>query len=316
MSIGLGIDAGGTQTRWGLANEAGEVVASGFADGLSALEMGSASGRQHLGDTLSEIARAARALGRGIPTHVVAGLTGFGGGSEADRKNLAHLLAASLGVADDAVSLRSDVEIAYLDVFQPGEGYLVYAGTGAIGAFIDEARAFHRVGGHGGILDDAGSGFWIAKEAMKRVLREEDEHPGSTRDSILARELLACIDPCTLPACAPFEAWPLIRRFVYDGGFESNRGRVGRLALGVAGAAKAGDLEALEILEQAGRELARLARVLTHRFGPKPVAMAGRVFELHRAIGDTLRSELPFDTKVESRVSDAHCAAARIAARS
>ena len=46
-------------------------------------------------------------------------------------------------------TIVTDIEVAYLDVFRPGEGYLVYAGTGSIAAFIDEHDQFHRVGGRG-----------------------------------------------------------------------------------------------------------------------------------------------------------------------
>ena len=37
---GLGIDAGGTQTRWALADAAGAIVAEGAVDGMSATQMG------------------------------------------------------------------------------------------------------------------------------------------------------------------------------------------------------------------------------------------------------------------------------------
>lgn len=300
--LGLGIDAGGTQTRWSLVLPSGEVVASGQDDGLTALEMGSAAGRQHLGDTLARIGRQARSAG--APQFVVAGMTGFGGDN--DKNKLISILAESIGVDDSAISLRSDVEIAYLDIFEPGEGYLVYSGTGSIGAYIDAEREFHRVGGQGGILDDAGSGFWIGIQAMRRIWREEDERPGAWRESILARAVFDRVGGSD---------WGASRRFLYEGGFEANRGKIGQLALAVASAASAGDGEAMQILESAGRELARLARIMTERFGVRPIAMGGRVFTLHPAIEASVRSELPVDTKLESRVSDPHLAAARIAAK-
>ena len=39
--LGLGIDAGGTQTRWALAVPSGELVAEGSAAGMSAVQVGS-----------------------------------------------------------------------------------------------------------------------------------------------------------------------------------------------------------------------------------------------------------------------------------
>ena len=42
---GLGIDAGGTRTRWALAGADGAIVAEGEVAGLSALQMASSEGR-------------------------------------------------------------------------------------------------------------------------------------------------------------------------------------------------------------------------------------------------------------------------------
>src|SRR3954469_8065012 len=122
--LGLGIDAGGTQTRWALALPSVDIVASGHVVGLTPLLLGNAAGRERIGTTLGEIAKAVLAVGR--PLHVVAGMTGFG---DAQRESLATMIASPFGIGDTAVSLRGDMEIAYLDAFAPGEGYLVYAGT-------------------------------------------------------------------------------------------------------------------------------------------------------------------------------------------
>jgi N-acetylglucosamine kinase-like BadF-type ATPase len=302
-SLGLGIDAGGTQTRWAVAAPDGTLVGHGHVGGLTALQMGSPAGRARIEGTLAEIAAAALAVGR--PARVMAGMTGFAEGAEAEA--LAAMIGAPFGLEGAAVALSGDMEIAYLDVFAPGEGYLVYAGTGSVAAFIDQDDVCHRVGGHGGILDDAGSGFWIAAQALRHVWRAEDERPGQAGEARLAQELFAKIGGSD---------WNASRQFVYAGGFEHNRGKMGRLALAVAAAASAGDPDASAILRTAGAELARLAQILTRRFGPRPVGLAGRVFELHPLIEQSLRTALPPETSIELRISDAHFAAARIAARS
>jgi hypothetical protein len=68
-------------------------------------------------------------------------------------------------------------------------------------------------------------------------------------------------------------------------------------------------------LEDAGSELGRLAGILIGRFGLRPVALAGRVFELHPIIQRTIEAALPTGTRAFSHVGDAHAAAARIAAK-
>ena len=93
------------------------------------------------------------------------------------------MLATAFAAPEAGVRVVSDVEIAYRAAFAPGEGYLVYAGTGSIAAFIDAQGVLHRAGGRGVALDDAGGGYWIAREALRRLWRREDERPGAWRDS-------------------------------------------------------------------------------------------------------------------------------------
>ncbi len=118
--LGLGVDAGGSQTRWALANAAAGIVAEGAVRGMSALQL---RDPQSLGAALAELAAAVLAHGR--PARVHAGLTGLGG----DEDTLRALVAAPFGIAPEAVTIGSDIEIACRDLFAPGEGYVVYAGT-------------------------------------------------------------------------------------------------------------------------------------------------------------------------------------------
>jgi hypothetical protein len=144
------------------------------------------------------------------------------------------------------------MEIAYRASFAPGEGYLVYAGTGSIGAFIDADGQFHRAGGRGVVLDDGGGGFWIAREALRHIWRLEDERPapGATRRwrapcSTRRRRRLGFsrASSSTARNAAPSASWRWPSPPPPAGS--------GRRA----------------ILREAGRELARLARALMARFG-------------------------------------------------
>lgn len=297
--LGLGIDAGGTQTRWALARASGTIVASGQAAGLTALQVSTDAGMQHIRGIFADLAQAV--LANGQPVCVYAGLTGFSECGEA----LRALLAESLGVDGSAVTLGSDIEVAYLDLYAPGEGYVVYAGTGSIAAFIDDSGTLHRAGGRGGVLDDAGGGFWIAREALRHIWREEDERPDNWRKSPMACEVFKRIGGSD---------WAHTRQFVYGSTNEDARGEIGKLAMAVAAVADV-DPTARRILDAAGNELARLGRAMTLRFGARPVTLAGRVAELHPAILEAMRAALPESTPLQVRISEAHCAAARIAAK-
>ena len=291
-AFGLGLDAGGTRTRWALASGSGEIVAEVHVRGMSALQVADAR-REQVAQTLAELARDVLAVAR--PDRVHAGLTGFGEGSE----RLADLVAAPLGLAPSAVSLGSDIETAYRDLFAPGEGYVVYAGTGSVAAYIDAEGRLHRAGGRGVTLDDGGGGFWIAREALRHVWRAEDERPGSWQDSPMAKALFERIGGTD---------WSFTRQYVYGG----DRGDIGRLALAVAESADR-DPVARGILEEAGRELARLGRAMIQRYGPKPVTLSGRASTLHPLIAETMRACLPGACPFALRPCHGHHAAARLA---
>jgi N-acetylglucosamine kinase-like BadF-type ATPase len=291
--LGLGIDAGGTQTRWALAAPGGAILAEGLVAGLSALQMGSPHGRETVQATFAELA--ASVLPHGVPVRVEAGLTGFGGDSELLQRWLAELLYLDPG----AVHFSSDMEIAYRASFAPGEGYLVYAGTGSIGAFIDANGQFHRAGGRGVVLDDGGGGFWIAREALRHIWRIEDESPGAWRGSKMAQAVFDYVGG---------DDWAYSRQFIYG----QERGAVGKLALAVAATADQ-DPAAIAILRNAGHELARLALALLNRFGPRPVAVSGRAAELHPSIVAAMRELLPANLEFSQTAGGAHYAAARMA---
>ena len=292
----LGLDAGGTQTRWAVADASAAVQRQGQVAAISALQLLDDTGRVAVAAVLGEVAVAA-----GPVQAVVAGLTGF------DAKQLPllrDLLAKTFGVDAGSVQAMSDIELTCHAAFKPGEGYVVYAGTGSIAAFIDSHGALHRAGGRGAVIDDAGGGHWIARQALRHIWRAEDEAPGAWQHSALARQVFKRLGGSD---------WQHTRQWVHGAG--ASRGELGTLALSVAAAADE-DPAALAILQAAGTELARLARVLLQRHGQRPLALAGRVFELHPTIQAHLQQALPAGTTIQRLVQAAQVEAAQIAARS
>jgi N-acetylglucosamine kinase-like BadF-type ATPase len=293
--LAIGLDAGGTATRWACADASG-VRREGQAAGLSGLQLASAEGRARVESVLVEIAAAA-----GPARALVAGFTGLG---EEQSLQLGWMLARSFDIAPGAVLAMSDIDLACRAAFAPGTGYVVYAGTGSVAAFVDAAGMLHRAGGRGVVIDDAGGGHWIARQALQHIWRAEDVMPGAWQASPLARRLFERIGGAD---------WAQSRQWVYGAGGGASRGDLGMLALAVAAAA-AEDPAARELLHAAGTELARLARALIGRYGPRPLALAGRVFDLHPAVEQALRAALPAGTAVQRATQPAHHAAARMAA--
>jgi glucosamine kinase len=298
-NLHLGLDAGGSATRWLLADDAGREVARGAVDGCSAAMFGTLQ-QPRLDAALAQLAQAVAACG--APRTLCAGLTGCDAALDNPPGPLHAHIAQALGIDTRHVALSSDIELACRATFAPGEGVLVIAGTGSIAAHLGVDGRIDRAGGRGGALDDGGSGYWIAREALRAVWRREDETPGAWRDSALARELFALLGDAS---------WARTREFVAT----ASRGEMGTLAPAVASAARAGDAVAQAILDHAGRELARIANALLRRHGGAlPVALAGRVRLLDERIAGVMRDTLAPGATLMAVEPDAAWAAARLAA--
>lgn len=294
----LGLDVGGTQARWALATATGALIAEGTTAGFSGAGLASPSERENVRVRLSAIADAVHRMQKNQRLYGVhAGVTGAG----ADAQLLEVMIAKAFALVPAQVTVTTDVELSFHAVLSPGEGYLVYAGTGSIAAFIDASGTLHRAGGRGVVLDDAGGGYWIAREALRRIWRREDEQPGAWQRSPMA---------CALFPIFGGETSIYAARYL----MEKTRGEIGMLARVVAEHAAA-DTLAAEILSDAGAELARLANALTRRLGERKIAVAGRAAQLHPLIEAAMRRAMPRDAVVEFRQVQAHVAAARIAAK-
>lgn len=289
----LGLDAGGTRTRWAVADAQGAIVAEGEGPGMTAMDA-TKDGGMALQASLNAVATAAMAL---APGGAHAAMTGLGDNADIVRRCVARAFA----LPEDRVSVGTDIEAACRDLFAPGQGYVIYAGTGSIAAYLDEHEVLHRAGGRGVGLDDGGGGYWIAREALRAVWRREDEAPGAWPGSPLAQAVFAQLGD---------SSWARSRDFFYG----SARGEVGQLALAVAQAAQA-DEAARAILRAAGAELARLGGALVSRYGPRPVALTGRASSLHPLIAQSVRERLPSSIPMAPREAFPHRAAARLAAR-
>lgn len=297
----LGLDVGGTGSRWLLVDADGTLAhgsSTGFSGAALHTEVGRASVRNHL--QLIAQAVAAQTAGRHVAA-VVAGVTGVGSGSA----DMVRMLAAAFVIPEGGVRVVSDVEIAYRAAFTPGEGYLVYAGTGSIAAYVDANGVLHRAGGRGVALDDAGGGYWMTREALRRLWRREDEQPGVWHASPLAHRLFPIVGGDSSIHAA---------RFL----MERDRGEIGMLAVEVAACAGSdaepgADEIASAIMTDAGVELARLANAMIARYGSRPIVVAGRAAQLHGLIEAGMRSKTAAGAPLVFRNVESHRAAAAMA---
>lgn len=259
----LGVDMGGTGTRW--ATDSGARGESAGATGL-VFDAGAQAAFE---------AALAPMRADGPFDGAYLGVTGAGFEEDPDLRALAGSV---LGLPAEKVKIVNDMVLAWQAVWPEGGGHLVAAGTGSVGFSMQGGVTL--VGGRGTLIDDGGSGAWIALRALDALWRLVDEHATPKGAEILAE--------CVFGAMGGSH-WEATRRHVYG----ADRGAIGRLARPVAEAAHRGDPLALELMARAGGELGRLARALVTRAGAAPVAVIGGVLPLHPAIRRAMEAATP-----------------------
>jgi len=285
----LGVDVGGTASRWVLVGAEGEIRARG--------ETGGTTGHLFNPAARNAFVQVVSAIVDAVGTHgplsgVCLGVTGLGGRAIDEAKAIVGELA---GLPVTAIHAMNDMELAFRAAFAPGTGHLVSAGTGSVGLHVAADGTLVRVGGRGLLIDDGGSGTWIALEALNQLYRRIDETGGPAEARVLADGLFAAIGG---------DDWDTTRAFIYG----SERGRIGALAQIVGAAAKKGDPLAQQIMQRAGEELARLGLALVKRTQNLPIGYVGGVVNLE-GVKPALLAALAGHDVIFPQIDAAHHAA-------
>jgi N-acetylglucosamine kinase-like BadF-type ATPase len=165
----LGGDLGGTSTRIVIADSEGNVVGRGAAAG---------------GNPTSHPASAAANFGQALHT-ALAGLdaaavkssvVGMAGSVALGRPDVAAQFEAAWTGAGLTVSpdYIGDLEVAFASGTPEPDGTVLIAGTGSNVGLVRNHQLLRTAGGHGWLLGDDGSGFWLGREAVRSVLQALD----------------------------------------------------------------------------------------------------------------------------------------------
>ncbi|MFE5965187.1 N-acetylglucosamine kinase [Streptomyces sp. NPDC056463] len=254
----LGIDAGGTRTRARLADAAtGAVLGEGVGGAGNALSVAS-------GELVRNLVRALRGAvsgGRsGAVVSVVAGFAGGGPGGGAEKAGSALAAALSgVGAAPARVEVVGDADIAFASgPGVPADGLVLIAGTGAAAARMERRRAVRAADGDGWLLGDAGSGFWLGREALRAVLRSLDGRGPATNLAGAVGEVCG----------------GLTKEAVVGYGFTGHPVRLAALSPLVVEAERTGDEVAGALLDRAAEELAATVGALAPCPG-EPLVVTG-----------------------------------------
>ena len=158
----LGIEAGGTKTRWILVDARGRQLARGGA-GAGNVMLAGAEGLKGM----------LRKIAADLPAKPMAIGAGFAGARGRAEMATARRVLQSVWPGVKKITVGQDTDSALAAAWGKEDGFLVIAGTGSnvVGRV---AGRKHSAGGHGHLLGDAGSGYDLAARALRAVYREKD----------------------------------------------------------------------------------------------------------------------------------------------
>lgn len=253
MPFYLAVDAGGTKTEFLLADEDRE-LGRAITGTVKRVNADADTAARNLRDALAELER-----NTGISMARIARTCVGTSGNTVPLVTDWLRESFSSHVSGDLL-IVGDVEIALDAAFFGGRGVLALAGTGSNVAARAGSGAIITAGGWGPILADQGAGHWIGIEGLRRGFLARDEgRPTQLLES--ARRLW---DLPTVDALIEFANTQFPQRYG------------SKFAREVVTLADAGDTIAQEILEQGGRDLAYLVRLLIERMR----AIDGQQFEV------------------------------------
>ena len=248
----LGVDGGGTKTEFAVVNEDGYVLRRVLKSGSNPNDIGYSEMAKLILGTIGELISEFSSI-----SAVFCGISGILGGNNSTRlmgdikKRFQKILC---GVKTDAYNLFAIDESSDM---------VVISGTGSV-VFVRSGEDLTRLGGHGYLLDRAGSAYDMGRDAIEAALCEEDRGQYS---SVLAQEVKKKLGTDTV--------WESINA-IYSGG----KAYIAGFSTTVFTAYEKGDATAIDIVDKSAKALAELLNLGVERCGVNGTALArGGIFE-------------------------------------
>lgn len=306
-SVVVGLDVGGTSTRAAVVTSTGVRLGTGRAGGGNPTSHGAERAADELRTALCG------ALAGTDPARVVAGVIGLAGAG--------RLLADPAGKAafdrawHDAglrcpYAVHGDALVAYASGTAAPDGTVLIAGTGAIAARVRDLRLDRIADGHGWLLGDAGSGFWLGREAVRLVLADLDR--AREPDPLGRRVLTDLLGDASVAPRPRATVDALVQTITRRPPVE-----LARLAPLVVDAARQGEPAAVALVGEAAARLAESAARIRPPDATDPVVLGGGLLTGDTPLAVALRAELGrrWPDAPLRRAGDGAAAAAWLAAR-
>jgi glucosamine kinase len=288
MAFYLGIDGGGTKTRFALADET-TVLARVVCGGSNMVRLGETQAGEVLRQGIQQVCASARIS----PQQIGAACIGTAGSARPEISGKIRDIISGLGVANFEVV--GDSVIALQAAFGGGAGVITIAGTGSIVYGRDARGKLVRAGGWGFAVSDEGSGHWIGRRAVSALLDAHDRgiETALTNLAIKCWRLQSMDELVQFANSTPPPDFPQLFPVVLR-------------------ATDEGDSVAKEVLAEAGSKLATLTALVMRRLATRsserqegnssfqqllPVATTGSVFRqsihVRQTFNNYLNKEFP-----------------------
>jgi glucosamine kinase len=288
-SLVIGGDLGGTSTRILVVGTDGRECGRSVTGGGNPIS--------HPAGAAAALAGALGAALAGVdPGRVQASVIGVAGGSALRTPPVAARFGkvwADAGLTCDP-GWAPDLEVAFAAGTPEPDGSVLVAGTGATAGAVTGRRLTRTADGHGWLLGDDGSGFWLGREAVRAALRTLDagEPPGHLVGAVL-RELAGVETADQLALAGDRRGADRCRARVIQAVNSRPGVQLSALAPLVSAAYREGDPEARSIVERAGAALLTTLGRIRGQDETTPIVLAGGLTSDTTPVGATLRALLP-----------------------
>ncbi|MEJ3654421.1 BadF/BadG/BcrA/BcrD ATPase family protein [Actinomycetes bacterium KLBMP 9759] len=285
MDLFVGIDVGGTGTRAAVVDAGGRVLGSALGRGGNPISHPRETAFGVLAGTLG--AALVGIPGRDVRAMVV-GMAGSGSVPADVLAGELATVAGAAGITCTPVVVGDDVTAFAAGTPEP-DGVVVIAGTGSATARITGRTWTDGIDGHGWLLGDIGSAFWLGREAVLAALAALDTRREAT--SLLPAVTAALLDTPAVAPDSPATGMRLRELIVAVVAAEPPIA-LARLAPLVSAAADEGDPVATGIVAAAASTLVRNVSTVRAHDERTPIVLAGSVAGGSTPVAALLRAEL------------------------
>jgi len=272
----IGIDGGGTKTLGVLFDIQGHELKR-VEFGFSNFSIDEQVAKSNIEKTIEELVKD---LENDRDLFIQMGIAGYSKLKKSTQfvKSLEKKFMASVDLDSDAIialySVKQDKDINVI---------MVIGGTGSV-LMVSDGEEANMIGGFGHLLGDEGSAYHLAITALKNIIEEKESHHEMSYLSKLILKEIEALD------------YSDIKNFVYN----NNKSDIAKLAKFIAHCALNHDLDAISLLKQEGRYLAKQtlnAYNLSNRKEKVIIALRGGFLLNAPYVKETLIEELKISLK-------------------